>query len=49
MGEIPEAIWDAFLVGWKMGYRDGKHDKELELRLRSHLGTRPDLREVEKP
>jgi len=34
MGEIPEEIWETFLTGWKMGYRDGKHDAELETRMK---------------
>ena len=33
MAEIAEDIWEAFLTGWKMGYRDGKHDYELNLRI----------------
>lgn len=31
--QIDEALIDAQFQGWLMGYRDGKHDAELKLKL----------------
>jgi len=38
--EISEDVWETFLTGWRMGYRDGKHDAILDLKLRGVLNDK---------